>query len=548
MKSNGLQSAIRVNHRGFTQNSAKRFILTENKTGDLSFSVLLVRDVKEILAFEGTMCPVSENGNTYYVGDFSSVCECGDYFIKAGGFSSRQFVIYDKAYDICERIMLEYFTYQRCGHALGWNGKCHTDDGYIKETGEHIDLSGGYHQSCDLRKSPGGVSIGVLSMLRFAIRDKSEWGEILALDECRWALEYYIKTIQENGVMYNTLNAPFGWDGRIFYKSGAPSSSQWNVTSILALGYRYFKDRDKDFADRCLEKSLLSYEYMSSEKRSTERYKHPDKYPLGMDPDFFFDLCKKGSSADLALTIVASAELYRATGEDRFLDKIKEALPVLLSYVDGFILMREDAKDRSVYASCSYSWLMGGLLALCDAYELLGNVCSLEEKMRHSLDKICAYADKSVWRNIQIPYFEGDLDAPCGHENKTRRQSMHNLEKYDDFYYSSNQLFEPSFACYIGVYLARCSHLLGERKYMEYAQSIADSLLGTNELDSSRVHAVGFNHAKHVSYGQFFPSTPFIPGAVGVGYNSLDPNEPHGSEFDMPCVGLSMYLLSEITH
>ena len=82
-------------------------------------------------------------------------------------------------------------------------------------------------------------------------------------------------------------------------------------------------------------------------------------------------------------------------------------------------------------------------------------------------------------------------------------------------------------------------------EYLEYAQSIADALLGANILDSSHIHGVGFNHCQHKSYGQFFPSTPFIPGAVGVEYSSLDPHSS-SSEFDMPCVGLSMYLLSEI--
>jgi hypothetical protein len=242
------QSPIRVNHRGFVKNSVKRFILVENATQDDTFCVYLVDNVQEIKVLEGKMNRVFEGEHTYFVGDFSSITREGDYYIVAGGVQSRQFVIYDGAYDACLRIMLGYFTHQRCGHALGWNGACHLDDGYIKETGESIDLRGGYHQSCDLRKSPGGVSIGVLEMLRFAERDKSEWGELLTVDEARWALEYYIKTIQENGAMYNTLNAPFGWEPRIFYKSPAPSSAQWNVTSILALGYMYLKDTDKDSA------------------------------------------------------------------------------------------------------------------------------------------------------------------------------------------------------------------------------------------------------------------------------------------------------------
>ena len=165
------QNAIRLNHRGFTNSAKKRFVLVDNKTGDISFTVFAIRNVENILVFKGELKKIEYKGKAYFTGDFSEVAEDGDYFIKAGGYTSRQFVIYGKAYDNALRMMLQYFTWQRCGHDLGWNGKCHADDGYIKETGEHVDLSGGCHQSCDLRKSPGGVSIGVLSMLRFALKD-----------------------------------------------------------------------------------------------------------------------------------------------------------------------------------------------------------------------------------------------------------------------------------------------------------------------------------------------------------------------------------------
>ena len=540
------QNAIRVNHRGFLKNSSKRFILTDNKTGRMEFSVIITDNVEEKILYRGALVSVSEDGRSYYIGDFSELEREGDYYIEAGGYRSRQFVIYDGAYDICQRIMLEYFKYQRCGHPLGWNGSCHLDDGIIKETGERVDLSGGYHQSCDLRKSPGGVSIGVLSLLRFALKDKSEWGQILLKDECRWALRYYLKVIQENGAMYNTLNAPLGWDARVFYKSPAPSSSQWNVTSILASGYMYFKDSDPVFAEECLKKAIRSYNFMTSDERSSESYVHPEEPPVGMDPEFFFDLCRKGSTADVASMISVSADMYRATKDSRYVEIIKESLPFLLSYVTkGFIILRDDDSERTVSASCSYSWLMGGLLALCDAYELIPNFEGLESKIRHALKGICDYADKSVWRSLQIPHFDKDLDVIGNFSSITRRQGMKDLREYDGFFYESGVHYTPAYSPYLGVFLARCSKLLGDKAYMEYAQSIADALLGANILDSSHIHGVGFNHCQHKSYGQFFPSTPFIPGAVGVAYSSIDPHSS-SSEFDMPCVGLSMYLLSEL--
>ena len=50
-----LQNAIRVNHRGFLCDSKKRFILTENKTNSLDFSIYLIHNVEHICVFNGKM-------------------------------------------------------------------------------------------------------------------------------------------------------------------------------------------------------------------------------------------------------------------------------------------------------------------------------------------------------------------------------------------------------------------------------------------------------------------------------------------------------------
>lgn len=550
-----LQNPIRVNHRGFLKKSTKRFVLIENPTLSLDFSVVIIDDVKEIVVFEGKLEPVSDDGVTYYVGDFSAVERDGDYYINAGGFRSRQFVIYDGAYDICKRVLLEYFKYQRCGHPLGWNGACHLDDGFIKETGERVDLSGGYHQSCDLRKSPGGLSIGIYSMLKFAIKENSDWSKILLTDEAEWACDYLCKTIQANGAMYNTLNAPFGWGARKFYKSPAPSSAQWNTTSALALASRYLKQVNAEKAAKYLEKAILSWNYMMSDLRPTSTYNHPDKYPMGMDPDFFYDQCRKDSTSDLAYQITCASELYRATKDEKYLSLIEATTQRLIPYLAAgdmaHELMRDDDESRLVTGSCSYCWQMGGLLALCDAYELLGDRFGLKNALEQAVKAIIAKIDADVWRCIIHPYSDGDLDVSVGHQGKTRRQSVGALKEVGCYnsikcYIQEAQHFSPEYSTYIGVFLALCARLLNNDGLLKYVQNIVDVALGANVLDSSHIHAVGYNQAMHHAFGQFFPSTPFIPGAVAIDYTSIDMVKGSAAEFDMPCVGLMMYLISEL--
>lgn len=557
-----MQNAIRVNMRGFLPNSSKRFVLCENKTGSDEFTVMLIHGefVDHTVVYSGKMTTeVDEFGENFQVGDFSEVTDDGDYYITAGGYQSRQFVIYDRAYDNCQRHLLEYYTYQRCGHPLGWNGKCHLDDGYIKETGEHVDLSGGYHQSCDLRKSPGGVSIGVLGMLRAALADKSEWGEILFTDEARWACDYYVKNIQQNGVMYNTMNDPFGWGGRIFYKSAAPSSAQWCVTSILALGYRYFKERDMERAERYLAASLRSYAYLTGDARPAELYRHPDKFQRGFDPDNFYCYCQKDSTADRLYRIMADSDLYRATDDEKYLLDIKATLPAVLEkQLDGklaYVFLENFEQGRTVGAACNYTWAPAYPMALAYAYELVGDVCGLGDGLRAAADAMYDYSMRGVWHYVKNISSDADLEVRVGHPKPgqtlpTAREfyakAIFPVEKSgEQTYYGFRGNAVSPLCSLFGSFLAKASKFFGEKKYAALAQELLDLMLGTNAQDSSRVRGIGYNHVQHHAFGQFFPSTPFIPGAVGVGYSTIDVYKST-SEYDMPCVGNTMQLISEL--
>ena len=89
----------------------------------------------------------------------------------------------------------------------------------------------------------------------------------------------------------------------------------------------------------------------------------------------------------------------------------------------------------------------------------------------------------------------------------------------------------------------RAAKLLGEQEFASVGQSQADIALGENLYDVCLVNGIGYNHFGHKPYGQFFPPVPYIPGAVNVSLANLAHTEY--SEYDMPCVGALMYLLSE---
>ena len=559
------QHVIRINQVGFLPDSSKRFLWTGDTPKSKRFSVQYLEHCVYSEVYSGTVELQSGNdGDSAWVGDFSAVDQPGDYIIEIDGVKSRQFVICKGAYDLCARMMMEYYTWQRCGSELGWAGKCHMDDGYIKETGEHVDLSGGYHQSCDLRKSPGGVSIGVLGMMNYVLREHTPWGNRLFADEARWACDYFTKTIQDSGAMYNTLNAPFGWGGRTFYRSAAPSSAQWCTTSLLALGSLYFKKRDPVLSQKYLEASLRSWNYMTGPERPAELYKHPDPFPRGMDADNFYALCYKDSGADLAYHAVTAANLFRATGDKSYLEVLREKAEKFASLCldgDAAFCVLANETTQNLVVGAAYSYIPGNLLALCDALELLPAPSAfLREKCRCAADALCAFMKTNVWHHIRPVFGEDDMNAIVGHPAPgrvlpTRREGMtaetplktvQNGEEYVCYYDRANQTFQPTTECAFGVFLARCAKIFGNPEYRACAQSVIDQLLGVNPLDSNHVLGIGTNHAPHRAFGQFFPSTPFIPGAVGVGYNTLDVYKGCGSEYDMPCVGMALYLIAHL--
>ncbi len=69
------------------------------------------------------------------------------------------------------------------------------------------------------------------------------------------------------------------------------------------------------------------------------------------------------------------------------------------------------------------------------------------------------------------------------------------------------------------------------------AQRAFDWLLGANPWCSSYVEGAGNNHWQRPVFGQFFPSTPQIPGGIR---HVLD------GEYDMPAVTAALWALAEL--
>ncbi len=371
--------------------------------------------------------------------------------------------------------------------------------------------------------------------------------------------------------MYNTLNFPMDWQAKEFYKHPAPSSAEWNVVSILALGSVIFKPFDTTKSEKYLNTAKRAWEYMINQPEG--KYKHPDSpLPRGMDPEYFYSICYKGSSADLGFLIVASKYMYDATKDNKYLNYIEKGANELCLCVrkindSTLIIVRDKDSSQSVEGTGSYGNGQNTYLGVLIAVETMPqneNSNKWKETLYGLCESLYNYSEKSCYGKLSRIYTENTLDEQVGHPapgvpTKILRTNITGVlnecgmiksqpKDVKCFYNITNNLVVPGVDLLLGVFLNRCGKLFKESKYCIVAQKIIDSLIGGNIADISHIEAVGYNQKVNPRFGQFFPSTPQIPGAVNVGVNISSDYSDHFnySEYDMPCVGAAMLLLSEI--
>ena len=87
------------------------------------------------------------------------------------------------------------------------------------------------------------------------------------------------------------------------------------------------------------------------------------------------------------------------------------------------------------------------------------------------------------------------------------------------------------------LYLSECADIFGRGDLRVWAQRAFDWILGVNLHNASYIEGVGQNQWQRPVFGQFFPSTPQLPGAVL--------QVEHG-EYDMPPVTVALWAAASL--
>jgi hypothetical protein len=303
--------AIALNHLGFLPNARKPVVF--RLSGQATPREFLLRDIgspPKPFSLRRPLAKLSSDLGDFLTGDFSEVTREGMYQVTIGEERSVPFFIRP---DVWRRTLpkaVSYHKQQRCGVEIpNMHAVCHLDDARRRDTGEHVDTTGGWHDAGDLRKWMSATMMNGLGLLYMARNLGEKWdlaGSGLApiREEVEWGNRYFLKMQDKDGRVWadvagglNGDNSDNHWtDNKIgtdddrYLNPAKGGRNQSMFVLLQALMSQAFRSTDKPYAQRCLDAAERCW---SASTRS-------------------------GSVLDQGWWTLAAIEMQRATGRAEF--------------------------------------------------------------------------------------------------------------------------------------------------------------------------------------------------------------------------------------
>ncbi|MBI1390149.1 MAG: endoglucanase [bacterium] len=333
-------SDIRMNTLGFLPDQVKEASIAVPCD---RFSIHRADD--DAMVFEGDIQNSVYNADTaetIALANFSELRDAGRYYLKAEGVGrSAEFAIDPALYNQPYYTVMRGMYLWRCGTAVSGehdghtyaHQACHVNDAYLDYVdGGHVlqDGTQGWHDAGDYNKYVvnAGVTVGTMLDAWFLFGPRiSQIGLDLPesdnnipdfLDEIRWEIDWLLKMQMDDGRVYHKVSTrAFG--GFILperettprYFTPWSSAATADFAAMTAMAARAFQPYDDAYAVRCLNAAKLSYNYLAE---------HPQN--VNADLDGFSTGAYQTNDSDDRLW--AAAELWRATGDDAYLQDFEQ--------------------------------------------------------------------------------------------------------------------------------------------------------------------------------------------------------------------------------
>lgn len=438
----------------------------------------------------------SKSGDAAQVkGDFSDFTTPGTYKIVVDGVGeSYEFTIADDVYDDIYKDVVRMLYLQRCGCVLDESlagdfahAECHMQETTVYETGEVIDVTGGWHDAGDYGRyvSPGAKTIMDLFITyqdcESARGDdynipESGNGVPDLLDEARYELEWMLKMQRTDGGVYHKVtcaNFPETVDAMSetapLLVSPVSPTATGDFAAVMARASVIYAEYDAEFAATCKAAAEDAYKYLTTNEDTLTGFVNPEEIVTGEYPDGkFYDEI-----------FWAAMELYLATGDTSYLDKAKD------------VYEANEIKGLG-WADIGYY----GMYSYLTSDEALQTDAELAQKF---IDSIVAECDTNIGLAEKDAYF---------------------ISLARSYPWGSNMTVANH-----GILYHMAYKFTGDAKYNSYAQQQLNYLLGTNPLGYCYVTGYGSFSPEHTHHRPSQVLGQTMPGMLvgGPNTNADDP-------------------------
>lgn len=333
-----VESPILTNQIGFRPNDKKTAVV--RKGGASKFDVVNA-DTKQVVYSGSFGDPISNTSadETDYIADFSKVTDEGTYYITCDGMDpSYTFKIAENPYAELADEAVRMFYLQRCGCEVNDRPEanvedfshkaCHTGMATVYGTSNKIDVSGGWHDAGDYGRYTVAGAKAVADLLYAYQAAPSMFSDKIGipesgngvpdiLDETRYELEWMLKMQASDGSVYHKVSCatfpgyvmPTAEKAELIVTPYS-STATADFCASMAMAYEFYKPVDETFAKKCLDAALKSWDFLQAHPEFV--FKNPADISTG---DY-------GDKTDVDERYWAACQMYRATGDEKYLDGI----------------------------------------------------------------------------------------------------------------------------------------------------------------------------------------------------------------------------------
>ncbi|MDO5561147.1 MAG: glycoside hydrolase family 9 protein, partial [Oscillospiraceae bacterium] len=325
-----VEQDILTNQIGYLPNEKKTAVFRGSNPGT-KFTVVNADTNEEVLT--GDITDQKSNSladETDWTGDFSQLKKEGTYYIKTdSGKQSLSFMIGNDVYNDLLEDSVRMLYLQRCGcdinDADAGHKACHTTMATVYGTNDKIDVTGGWHDAGDYGRYivPAAKTVADL-MLAYQKNPKiftddtnipeSGNGVPDILDEARFELEWMFKMQNKsNGGVYHKVSCA-NFPGMVMPEketdelivTPVSTTATADFAASMAMAYEWYKNIDQQFAEKCLNAAESAWSYL--EQNPNLSIISPEEIVTG----------EYGDTTDKDERYWAAAQLYRATGDDKY--------------------------------------------------------------------------------------------------------------------------------------------------------------------------------------------------------------------------------------